>query len=323
MTSTSDRPKHAASEPTWRAAGLRFYAYRHFLRERFAGRVYRVSLDGGFTCPNVDGRLATGGCVYCDNRSFSPSRRQHRGSIADQLADGMLRLHDRYGANTRFLAYFQPATNTYAPVATLRSLFEASIDHPLVVGLAVGTRPDCVPAGVLDLLAELAQRTYVCVEYGMQTMHDRSLDWMNRGHHHAAMIDAVERSRGLGFDVAAHLILGLPSETHADMLATARELARLQLDAVKFHNLHAVANTRLAEQVRSGAVKLMERDPYITTLADMLELIPPETVVQRISGDAPREFLVGPSWCLDKAAVRRLLDAELERRNSWQGKRQR
>jgi radical SAM protein (TIGR01212 family) len=289
------------------------------LRQRFGGRVQKVSLDAGFTCPNVDGTVATGGCTFCDNRSFSPSRRLPRLDIAGQLADGIRRLKWRYDVE-RFIAYFQPATNTYAPVARLKPLYEQALAHPQVVGLAIGTRPDCVPDEVLELLEELASRTYVSVEYGLQTMHNRSLDWMNRGHHHDATVDAVERSRGRGFEICGHVILGLPGESHADMLATAREIARLRLDAVKIHNLYAVKRTPLGEQVARGEVTLMGRDEYITALVDFLELLPPEMIVERISGDAPPDYFVGPSWCLDKPGVLRALRHELERRDSWQAK---
>ena len=282
---------------------MRYFAYNFFLRQKFGGRVQKVSLDAGFTCPNVDGTVARGGCTFCDNRSFSPSRRLPRQGIAGQIDEGIRRLKWRYEVE-RFLAYFQPATNTYAPVERLRPLYEAALAHPQVVGLAIGTRPDCVPDDVLDLLAELAGRTYLSVEYGMQTMHDRSLDWMNRGHHH----DAVRRRDGAEprarLRNLRHVMLGLPGETHDDMLATARELARLRPDAVKIHNLYAVKNTPLAEQVAAGDVTLMGRDEYIRTLVDFLELLPPDCVVERISGDAPPDYFVGPAWCLDKPAIR-------------------
>ncbi len=186
--------------------------------------------------------------------------------------------------------------------------------------MAIGTRPDCVPDDVLELLNEMAERTLLSVEYGMQTMHDRSLDWMNRGHHHEAMIDAVERSRGREFDVCAHVILGLPGETHEDMLATAREVARLGIDSVKVHNLYAVRNTPLADQVACGEVQLMNRDDYVKTLVDFLELLPPAMVVERISGEAPPDYFVGPSWCLDKPAVRLAVEDEFTRRDTWQGR---
>jgi radical SAM protein (TIGR01212 family) len=306
-------------ETDWRAAGLRYYAYNFFLRRKFGSRVQKVSVDAGFTCPNVDGTVARGGCTFCDNRSFSPSRRLPRQAIAGQIDEGIRRLKWRYDCD-RFLAYFQPATNTYAPVERLRPLYGAAIAHPQVVGLAIGTRPDCVPRDVIDLLAEVAGRTYLSVEYGMQTMHDRSLEWMNRGHHHDAFVDAVERSRGRGFEICVHVMLGLPGESHADMLATARELARLRPDAVKIHNLYAVKNTPLADQVAAGEVTLMGRDEYIGTLVDFLEVLPPDCVVERISGEAPPDYFVGPTWCLDKPAVRAAFFAELERRDTWQGK---
>ncbi|MEX2187310.1 MAG: TIGR01212 family radical SAM protein [Pirellulales bacterium] len=306
--------------PDWRAAGLRYYAYNYFLRQRFGQRIHKVSVDAGFTCPNVDGTVATGGCTFCDNRSFSPSRRLPRQNIAGQIDEGIRRIQRRYTAK-KFLAYFQPATNTYAAVERLRPLYEQALAHPLVVGMAVGTRSDCVADDVLDLLAEIARQSYLSVEYGMQTMHDRSLDWMNRGHHHDAMVDAMQRSRGLGFEICAHLILGLPSETHDDMLASAREAVRLGFDAVKIHNLYAVKNTPLADQVAAGEVALIDRDEYVRTLVDVLEILPPTCVVERVSGDAPPDYFIGPSWCQDKPGVLVAIEAEFARRDSWQGKR--
>ena len=304
----------------WRAAGHRYYSYNLYLKQRFGQRVQKVSIDAGFTCPNVDGTVAIGGCTFCDNRSFSPSRRIPRQSVAGQIDEGIRRLKLRYEVD-KFIAYFQPATNTYASVERLRPLYESALEHSQVVGMAIGTRPDCVANDVLDLLDEFGERTFLSVEYGMQTMHDRSLDWMNRGHHHDAMLDAMERSRGRNFEICVHIILGLPGETHDDMLATAREVVRLNVDSVKLHNLYAVKNTPLAEQVTSGEVELIGRDEYVTTLVDFLELLPPHVLVERISGDAPRDYFVGPSWCLDKPGVLNAIRSEMERRDSWQGKR--
>lgn len=303
----------------WRASGLRYFSYNLFLKRLFGERVQKVSVDAGFTCPNVDGTVAIGGCTFCDNRSFSPSRRLPRQAIREQIDEGIRRLRRRYVCD-RFMAYFQPATNTYAPVDRLRAVYETALEHPLVTGLAIGTRPDCLPDEVLDLLDEFGRRTYLSVEFGMQTMHDRSLDEMNRGHHHDAMLDAVERSRGRSFEICAHIILGWPSESHADMLATAREVARLPIDSVKLHNLYAVKKTELGEQVLRGEVQLMERDEYVRTLVDVLELLPPRMVVERISGDAPGDYFIGPSWCLDKPGVLLALRQEMERRGTWQGR---
>lgn len=305
--------------PAWREAGLRYHSVNYFLRGKFGQRIQKVSVDAGFTCPNVDGTVTTGGCTFCDNRSFSPSRRIPRRDILAQVERGIRLLQRRYDC-TQFIAYFQPATNTYAPVDRLREFYSRALEHPQVVGLAIGTRPDCVPDEVLDLLTEFAQKTYLSVEYGVQTIHDRSLEWMNRGHLYDVFPDAVMRSRGRGFELCAHIILGLPGESREEMLAGAVEMARLRLDAVKIHNLYAVKRTVLAEQVERGEVQLMERDEYISTLVDFLELLPPTMIVERISGEAPPDYFVGPAWCLDKPGILRALQAEFERRDSWQGK---
>ncbi|MEZ6099433.1 MAG: TIGR01212 family radical SAM protein [Pirellulaceae bacterium] len=303
----------------WRAAGYRYNSYNHYLRGRFGHRVQKVSVDAGFTCPNVDGTVAKGGCTFCDNRSFSPSRRIPRQGILGQIDEGIRRLKRRYQCD-HFLAYFQPATNTYAPVERLRGVYGAALEHPQVVGLAIGTRPDCVPSEVLQLLEQLASGTYLSVEYGIQTIHDRSLAWMNRGHDYSVFPDAVARSVGRGFEICAHVIFGLPGESHDDMLATARAMAGLPLDSIKFHNLYAVRNTPLADEVAAGTVTLMERDAYVSVLVDALELLPPAMIVERISGDAPVDYFVGPSWCLDKPGILRAIDEEFARRDTYQGR---
>jgi hypothetical protein len=298
----------------------RYYPFSRFLRERFGTKVYRVTVDGGFTCPNVDGTVAVGGCVYCDNRSFSPNRRLPRMPIREQVRRGIAILRQRYRAE-QFIAYFQAATNTYAPVAKLRKLYDEALDHPQVVGLAVGTRPDCVPDEVLDLLQRYARGRYVCLELGLQSVHDRSLDWMNRGHHLDAFLDAVRRAQGRGLDLCVHVILGLPGETHQDMLATADALAALPVQGVKIHNLHVVRDTPLERMYRAGEVRLFELGEYVQLVCDFLERLPPGMVIHRLSGDAPPDYLVAPLWCLDKPALLHHIQAELERRGSWQGRR--
>ena len=304
----------------WQVAGLRYYGHGFFLKKKFGDRVQKVSIDGGFTCPNVDGTVAIGGCTFCDNRSFSPSRRIPKTAIGDQIDVGIENLKRRYRCE-KFIAYFQPATNTYGAIDRLRSLYFEALSDPRIVGMAIGTRTDCVPDEVLDLLEEVAGRTYLSVEYGMQTVHNRSLEWMNRGHDHEATVDAIERSRNRGFEVCVHIMLGLPGESYEDMMATAEEVARLKVDAVKIHNLYAVKKTPLGDQVERGEIELLQRDEYIPTLVDFLERIPITNVVERISGEAPPEYLVGPDWCLDKSAIRLALDAELLKRDSFQGKR--
>jgi uncharacterized protein len=297
----------------------RYYPLSRFLRERFGTRVVRVTVDAGFTCPNVDGTVAVGGCVYCDNRSFSPNRRLPRTTVREQVRRGIAILQERYRAD-RFLAYFQAATNTYAPVDKLRRLYDEALDHPQIVGLAVGTRPDCVPDPVLDLLQDYARDRYVCLELGLQSIHDRSLDWMNRGHHHDAFVDAVHRCQGRGLDVCVHVILGLPGETPADMLATADALAALPVQGVKIHNLHVVKSTPLEKMFQAGEVRMLELPEYVQIVCDFLERLPPSLVIHRLNGDAPPEYLVAPEWCRDKPALLAAIHAELERRDSWQGK---
>ncbi len=316
-TAREPRPEDS-SAPAWRGAGLRYHPLSFFFRQRFGRKVWKVSVDGGFDCPNVDGTVGTGGCIFCNIASYSPSRRMTGASITGQIDEGTRRLRKRYGAD-RFVAYFQPATNTHGPLDRLRKLWTEAIAHPAVVGLVIGTRPDSVDKATLDLLQELSQETWLSVEYGLQTIHDRSLDWLNRGHDHDAFLDAVRRSRGRGLSIGAHVILGIPGETRADMLATADELARLEIDSVKLHNLYAVKDTRLGEMVADGRVTLPDRDEYVSLVVDFLERLPADCVIDRLSGDAPREYLIGPEWCLEKSEVRRRIEAELERRDTWQG----
>jgi radical SAM protein (TIGR01212 family) len=228
-------------------------------------------------------------------------------------------LQERYRAS-RFLAYFQAATNTHAPLARLKRLYDEALDRPQIVGLAIGTRPDSVPDDVLDLLQEYARRTYVCLELGLQTVHDRSLDWMNRGHHVDAFVDAVQRCRDRGLDLCAHVILGLPGESRADMLATADALASWPVQAVKIHNLHVVRDTPMERMYHEGQVPVLELDEYVQIVCDFLEHLPPGMVIHRLNGDAPPDYLVAPLWCLDKPALLRAIHAELERRDSWQGR---
>ncbi len=299
-------------------AGLRYHTLNFFYSSKFGAKIRKISLDAGLNCPNRDGTLATGGCVFCDPESFSPSRRLKLTSITVQLDAGIQRLSARYAVD-RFVAYFQPATNTYAPLARLRDVFEEALAHPKVVGLAIGTRPDCVPEDVLDLLADLSRRTYLVVEYGLQSIHDRSLNWIKRGHDFAAFVDAYDRSRNRNLFVGVHVILGLPGETRENMLATAGELARRDIHSVKLHNLYAVRNTPLAEMVAKGEVQLPRFEDYVNWVVDFLELLPPECVIDRLSGDAPAKYLIGPQWCLDKRAIRAAVEAEFRHRDTWQG----
>lgn len=297
-----------------------YYPFSQFLRERFGEKVYRVSLDAGFTCPNVDGTVAVGGCIYCDNRSFSPNRRLPRRSVAAQVEHGVELMRKRYGAQ-KFLAYFQAGTNTYAPVEKLKRLFDEGLQHPDMVGLMIGTRPDCVPDPVLDLVEDYAKDRWVCLELGLQSIHDRSLDWMNRGHHFDSFLDAVNRCQGRGLDLCAHVILGLPGESHADMMGTADVCAASGLNGIKIHNLHVVRDTPLERMYRAGEVRMFEQDEYVGVVCDFLERLPQNIVIHRLSGDAPPDYLVAPAWCLEKSQLLAAIESEFERRGTRQGSR--
>ncbi len=307
-----------APPPSWRAAGHLYHSLNWYFRATFGRRVWKVSVDGGFSCPNRDGTVGTGGCIFCNIASFSPSRRLDLPSITAQIEEGIRRR--RRGPADRFVAYFQPGTNTYASTARLRAVYEEALAHPEVVGLAIGTRPDCAADEVLDLLAELARRTWVGVEYGLQSIHERSLRWLNRGHDYGAFADVIARSHARGLFAGAHVILGIPGETREDILATAREVARLRIGLVKLHNLYAVEDTPLAAAVRSGSVRLVTQAEYVGHVVDFLEVLPPDCVIGRLSGDALPQFLVAPRWCLDKSGLRVAVEAEFRRRGSWQGK---
>jgi len=315
-TVSSRRPQ----PPDWREAGLPFHTRNFANRSRFGCRVRRVSVDAGLGCPNRDGTVGVGGCVFCDPASFSPSRRVVRRPILEQIEEQITRMAPRYRVD-KFVAYFQPATNTYGPVERLREVYREALSHPRVVALAVGTRPDCVADDVLDLLADLSRGTPVSVEFGLQTIHDRTLDWIRRGHRYDVFPDAVARSRLRGLSIGVHVILGLPGESHEQIMATAGELARLQVDSVKLHNLYAVRNTPLAEMVARREVQLAEFEQHVSCVVDFLERTPPDCVVDRLSGDAPRQYLIGPQWCANKSAVRSAVDAEFSRRGTWQGVR--
>jgi uncharacterized protein len=307
------------TNPPWLEAGYPYYAYNQYLRGRFGHRVQKVSIDAGFTCPNVDGTVTTGGCTFCDNRSFSPSRRLPRQSILSQIDEGIRQLQRRYDCE-HFLAYFQPATNTYAAVDRLEKVYREALSHDRIVGICIGTRPDCLGKDILDFLEALGKQTYLQLELGIQTIHEASLRWMNRGHGYAEVPAVVEACLERNLELGVHVILGLPGETHEDMMATAREVGRLGVKSIKIHNLYAVKDTPLAEQVARGEVQLMDRDSYIRTLVDFLELLPPTMVVERVSGDAPGDYFIGPSWCLDKPGVLISLRDEFRRRGTYQSR---
>ncbi|MBP7935956.1 MAG: TIGR01212 family radical SAM protein [Phycisphaerae bacterium] len=297
---------------------LRYYSFSHYLRRRFGCRVQKVTLHAGFTCPNRDGRVGHGGCVFCNNAGFSPNLRVGSAEVREQLARGIE--SNRGRRIGKFIAYFQAYTNTYAPVEELRVLYDEVWKHPEVAGLAIGTRPDCVDDRILDLIVGYLSRGMVWIEYGLQSAHDKTLELVNRGHDYACFEKAVLVTSGRGIEVCAHTILGLPGEDREMMLETHRRLARLPIRGIKIHLLHIMKNTVMARQYARGGIRLLARGEYVSLVCDMLEQLPPTVAIQRMHADAPRDVLVAPDWCLDKAGILEDIRRELLRRDSWQGK---
>jgi radical SAM protein (TIGR01212 family) len=299
--------------------GKRFNSYNRVLRETFSERVYKIGLRLDFTCPNRDGKVAVGGCIYCNNASHTPKDYRPRTSVTEQLAKGTEAVRKRHQAE-KFIAYFQSYTNTYDTPSRLASLYREALDFPGVVGLAVATRPDCVPDEVLGLLAELANDTYLWLELGLESMYDRTLEWINRGHNLAAYIDAVSRAKQRGLRVCTHVILGFPGESRREMLATTHLLNRLGIDGVKLHNLHVIKDTVLENLYRRGEIPLLSRGEYVSLLVDFLELLRPEIILHRLSGETYRAITVAPEWSIDKMGVHNAIQKELETRDTWQGR---
>ncbi|MEW6258999.1 MAG: TIGR01212 family radical SAM protein [Thermodesulfobacteriota bacterium] len=291
--------------------GHRYRDYNTYLRERFGCRVQKITLDAGLGCPNRDGRTGSGGCIYCNARGSGTGAHARGLSIREQLQEGIDRMRRRYKAE-KFIAYFQSFSNTYAPIDVLERLYAEALSIPDVVGLSIGTRPDCIDSDVLHLLASFASRCLLWMEYGLQSSHDGTLTAIHRGHDRACFEKAVRETRAFGIPVCAHIILGLPGEDRPIMLDTARFLADLDIDGVKIHLLYVVRDTPMEALFRSGAYRCLERDEYVDIVCDILSLLPESTVIHRLTGDPHPDELVAPLWALEKQrnvdAVRRRLE---------------
>lgn len=298
----------------------RYRDYNGYLREIFGERVQKLSLDAGLNCPNRDGTIGRGGCIYCDQRGSGTGAMIHEGlSIDAQIVRGRRFAEARYGAR-KFIAYFQSFTNTYGPLSKLKALYDQAMAHESVVGLAVATRPDCVNAQVLDLLGSYQKDLLVWLEYGLQSAHDRTLIRINRGHSVACFEHGVRLAHARGLKVCAHVILGLPGETREMMLQTARFLGRLSVDGVKIHLLYVVKGTPLAELYQRGEYRCLERDAYVDLVVDFLELLPPSMIIQRLTGDPTASGLLAPLWAKEKSKVLYFIQRRLGERDTWQGK---
>ncbi len=295
----------------------RYHTLYYHLKQVFGKRVFKASIDAGFTCPNLDGTRGIGGCAYCQGGSgaFTPGPKL---SVTEQLQIEQARIHKKW-KDAPVIAYFQAHTNTYAPLPVLRSLYEEALGTEGVCGLSIATRADALETATIDYLAELSRRTYLTVELGLQTVHDETARRINRGHSYAEFLAAYQCLKERGVRMCIHLIDGLPGETRVMMLETAQVVGRLRPDAVKLHLLHILRGTPLAQEYAAGKLKPMTRDAYIDTVCSQLELLPQETVVERVTGDGQREMLLAPLWSLDKIAVLGGIDRELAHRDSFQG----
>jgi uncharacterized protein len=302
-----------------RVMDKRYTDYNSYLRQVFGCRVQKISIDAGLTCPNRDGRTGSGGCIYCNARGSGTGAFSKGISIAEQVARGKELMAKRYKAS-KYIAYFQSFSNTYAPVSVLKQLYDEALAAAEVVGLAIGTRPDCVDTVILDLIESYVDPYLVWIEYGLQSAHDQTLQRINRGHDFACFQKAVALTRNRGIKICTHLILGLPGETRQMMLDTARTIAGMGIDGVKLHLMYVVKGTALEVLYRKGQYRCLEQQEYVDIVCDVLELLPMEMVIQRLTGDPHPDELAAPIWSLQKSQTFSMITETLVNRDSWQGK---
>jgi radical SAM protein (TIGR01212 family) len=302
------------------SGGSRYNSYGAFLREKFGCRVSKIVVDAGFSCPNRDGTVGIGGCTYCNNDAFRPATARRLDAIPRQVENGIAYLKRRYRAQ-KFIVYFQPFTNTFAPLEQLIPLYESAIDHPDIVGIAVGTRPDCVDEAKIAWFENLARSHFVSLEYGLESIHDKTLALINRGHDYDCWLRAVQQTRCRGIYLGAHLILGFPWESRDEMLAMAGAVSGNGLNFLKLHHLHIVKDTALGRQYLNKPFPLLEYRQYVDLLVEFLELLEPAIRLERLFGLAPEDQLIGPHWGKTKAEIQCDIERTLAARATWQGRR--
>ena len=293
----------------------RYYTMDYFLRRKFGGKVCKIPLDGGFTCPNRDGTKGIGGCSFCSARGSGDFAAE--GSITEQIRLGAEMMHRKW-ADAGIIPYFQAFTGTYAPLSVLRERFEEALAYPNISGLCIATRADCITDEIAEYLREIASRTFLMVELGLQTANDRVAEKLNRGHTFDEFVEGYRKLDGIF--TCVHIINGLPDESREDMIYTAKKVAELGPAAVKIHLLHVIRGTALEELYSAGGFEAMTLEGYVSTVCDQLELLPAETVIERLTGDGAEDTLVAPLWSKKKLVVQNEIDKELVRRNSYQGK---
>jgi radical SAM protein (TIGR01212 family) len=306
------------SKPAFWNNRKRYYDLKSYWQNTFGCKVFKLPIDAGFTCPNRDGAVASGGCIYCDGRGSKLRQGGSLPSVAEQVRQGKAYYGKSRGAQ-KYIAYFQTFTNTYGPFEALKKLYEEALGQEDVVGLSIGTRPDCIPDEVIALLQTYAEKEHLWLEFGLQSIHDRTLRFINRGHSRDAFLDAVGRASGKGIHICIHIIVGLPGETHEDILETARTLATLPVQGIKIHALLALKGTVLGTLFEEGRITLMTKEDYVRTACDILEILPPDLVIQRLTADGYRDIFLGPQWAVHKMEVLNAIDREMERRDVHQG----
>ena len=295
-----------------------YLAFGDYLKHLFGEKVYKVTLDAGFSCPNRDGTLSRDGCIFCDDTGSFSRLYSNALPISEQLAVGMSKIKDRYHAK-KFLAYFQAYTNTYKPVEELKKIYDQVFIND-IVGMSIGTRPDCVDEQKLDLIASYNNgNRFIQIEYGIQSVHDKTLNFINRGHDFQCFQEACRLSKERNIKICAHVILGLPNETHEDMLQTAKTLASMNLDGIKIHMLAVMEGTKIHKMFQDGLINLMSEDEYINTVCDFLELLPPDMSIQRLAGNGKREFRIQPRWLGKKLELVGKIENEFKKRGTKQG----
>lgn len=296
----------------------RYNSLNYFLREKFGEKVFKISLDAGFSCPNRDGTISSGGCVFCSERGSGDFAGNRCFSITKQFED-IKEMMSKKWKNGKYIAYFQAYTNTYADINTLREKYEEAVSQEGIVALAIATRPDCLSEEVLDLIEEFSGRVYTWVELGLQTVHDSTARIINRGYSLPVFEEALENLNRRGIDVVVHIIFGLPGETEEQMLQTVKYIAHKKIKGVKFHLLHLMKNTPLEVLYNKGMINFLEQEQYIDLICRSITMLPPEVVIHRLTGDAPRNLLIGPLWSLKKWEVLNAIDKELNDRDLYQG----
>lgn len=301
---------------------MRYNSFGSYVKKKFGTSVHKVNIDAGFTCPNRDGTLGYSGCIYCNNDSFRPDSCSPTLSVREQVKNGISYLRKRYGAE-KFIAYFQPYTNTYAHVEELERLYRDALDEPSVIGLAIGTRPDCIDEEKIALLELLSSKHYMLVEYGLQSIYDKSLRFINRGHDYKAFLNAVEITKNRGIEIGAHVIAGFPTETKEEMLAVADEISALPINFLKIHQLQIVKDTPLADIYVQKPFHVFEYEEYLQFVVDFIQRLSADIVLQRLFATAPDGILIAPRWDRTRHEILRDIERLLIQRDAYQGKKSR